>query len=218
MNLPSTVNTLVTALETSIAHQSVTAGDTPFLRLLKSGEWVFGGDDLDVETDSKWAVNTSSFGMGFQAWTTGGELAGEEVEPVTNPPILRADLEDVGAEWKPMITVQLLCVSGQDSGLTVMYKTTSKGGVKALKKLMQEIVDHVRANPKSTAYIPVVNMTTDSYKHKQYGKIYTPILDIVDWLEDTPEAAKAATKVEPEPEPEPEKAAPAARTRRTRRA
>lgn len=197
MNLPSNINSLVNALETSLTQQAVTSGDTPFLRLLKSGEWVFGGDDCDVPASSKWAVNTASFGMGFQAWDN-GELAGEEVAPFTAPPILKSDLENVGAEWKPMITVHLACISGTYKGTVVMYKTTAKGGIKAMKELMQSIVDHFKAHPDSDKFIPVVTLNTDSYKHKTYGKIYTPVISIVDWLADTPEAA-AVVMADPEP-------------------
>jgi hypothetical protein len=56
----------------------------------------------------------------------------------------------------------------------------------------------------------VVELETDSYMHKQYGKTYTPILDIQHWVsmesgdaaesdpEDAPEAETAAESDAPE--------------------
>jgi len=207
-NLPSTTGNAVQAMQKALQTQTVQASDIPFLRLIKSGEWIYGADDIDVEEGSKWAVNVASFGMGFQAWNKISELVGEEIAPLDAPPILRSDLEDVGAEWKQLLTAQFLCTSGEDKGISVLYKTTAKGGIKAVNALMADIIAHYNADPSAAAQVPVIEFTMDSYKHKQYGKIYTPILKVVDWLEDTAEAAQAVSEpvakvVEPELEPEP---------------
>jgi len=219
-NLPANLNSLVTSLETATVAVSQASGSDPFLRLLKSGEWVYGGDDIDVEKDSKWAANPNSFALGFQAWTTGGELAGEELALVSEAPILKSQLEDVGAEWKPIIACQLVCTSGEDKGVTVLFKTSSKGGIKALNGLMKELVSRIKDPKAEGAYIPVINLDTDNYKHKTYGRIYTPVLTVVAWLEDTadltpePEAEAEPEVVEAEVvEPEEEKPAPRRRRR-----
>lgn len=218
MNLPTTVSTAVNAMQAAIQTQAVNSTDMPFLRLLKSGEWVYGSDDIDMEEGSQWAVNTASFGMGFQAWSSDGELEGEEIAPLTSPPILHSDLENVGAEWKPLLAAQFLCVSGADKGVSIIYKTTSKGGIKAVNTLMSEIVSHFNDDPTSEEQVPVIEFDMSFYKHKKYGKIYTPVLKVVNWLADTPEAAQAVSEPEPEPvKAEPEPASPPARKRRRRR-
>ena len=197
----------------------------PFLRLLKSGEWVFGADDTDVEAGSLWAVDPNSFCMGFQAWNEDGELQGEITQLVTEQPVLRSELKEVDGEWRPLMGCILVCISGEDEGLMVSYKTTSKGGIKALGKLMQELVSRIKSNPADGTYIPVVELIAESYKHKKYGRIYTPAMVVKEWtdeeelmspelpdddmLEDEPEPTpaprkRAAKKAEPKPEPEPE--------------
>jgi len=35
-----------------------------------------------------------------------------------------------------------------------------------------------------TAGLPIVELQPDSYKHKQYGKIFFPVLHIVGWTDD----------------------------------
>jgi hypothetical protein len=57
-NLPAVNPTeLGNALVAAKSRISMDAGDQPFLRLLKSGEWVYSADDVEVQEDSIWAVN-----------------------------------------------------------------------------------------------------------------------------------------------------------------
>ncbi len=215
MPLPATIKNTAAALASAIHHQSVISGDMPYLRLLKDGIWVYGGDDIEVEEGSQWAVNTESFGMGFQAWED-SELVGEEIAPVTAPPILKSDLSEVGGEWRPLISCHLACISGTDKGIQVLYKTTSKGGVKALKKLMQELVDRFTDKPNAKEFVPVVELGMTFYKHSKWGKIYTPVLDIVDWIANAPDAAASKPEVAAEA-PELEEETPTAAPKRRRR-
>jgi hypothetical protein len=59
-----------------------------------------------------------------------------------------------------------------------------------------------------TKPVPVVRLKKDHYAHKSYGKIYTPVFELVEWVSMDGEAPAA---VEPEAEP-------AAPTRRRRAA
>ena len=220
-NLPATMNDLINAIDTTSTAISQAAGtDSSYLKMTKSGEWVYGSDDSEVGENSEWVVDTSSFRVGYQSWDD-GELVGEETALVTDPPILKSNLQDVGAPWKALIGCRLLCIEGKDKGVQVVYTTTSKGGIKAVNALMKDLVAHVKSGKHDGKLVPVVALATDSYKHKQYGKIYTPILEILDWIADVgqnePEP-KAA--VEPEPkaaavvEDEPDAAPPVRRRRR----
>jgi hypothetical protein len=214
-NLPANMNALVTSLETATTSVSQQSGSEPFLRLLKSGEWVYGGDDIDVEKSSKWAVNPNSFALGFQAWSTGGELAGEEIALVSEPPVLKSQLDDVGAEWKPIIACQLVCLSGEDAKQAVLFKTSSKGGIKALNDLMKDLVNRIKNPDAKGCYVPVVDLLTDNYKHKTYGRIYTPVLKITEWVEEANvDATEPQVTIEAEPEPEPVVEPKPKRTRR----
>jgi hypothetical protein len=43
--------------------------------------------------------------------------------------------------------------------------------------------------------VAIVRLKKDSYQHKSYGKIYTPVFEIVEWMSmdgEAPEAPEAA--------------------------
>lgn len=193
---------LGTALQQAAQHLQMTEGDTPFLRLQKSGEWVYGADDLEVQDGSQWAVNPHSFSEGYVAWGD-GELLGEEMSLMTGVPIDKNQLDKIdGAKrgWEKQIGFQLRCLNGEDVGTQVLYKTSSKGGMKAVRKLIAAVVAQI--NTKPTVIMPVVNLSEDSYKHKTYGKIYFPIFEIKEWktLTDDTSSAPAPTAAVAEPD------------------
>ena len=214
-NLPAVNPTeLGNALVAAKSRISMDAGDQPFLRLLKSGEWVYSADDVEVQEDSLWAVNPSSINEGYAAWGK-GELLGEEMAPMAGVPVLATSLPDVGAKWTKQIAFVLKCLNGEDAGTQVLYKTTSKGGLKAFNKLLSELIEQIEKD--GTHIVPVITLEMDSYKHKEYGKIYTPIFNVKDWLDfgglkDTDEDS-ADDAPEAAAEPAPEEAAPAKRRR-----
>ena len=57
-NLPS-VKSLATALRTIEAD--VGGAGTVIIKMDKTGHWVFGADQTEIEDDSTWAVNPFSF-------------------------------------------------------------------------------------------------------------------------------------------------------------
>jgi hypothetical protein len=165
------------------------ANNMPFLKMLKTGEWQFGADETEVEEGSLWAVDPDSFTMGFQAWGDAkhgneGELQGEVIHLVTEPPVLRSDLEDVEGDWKALMGCTLVCIDGESEGTQVAYKVTSLGGIKAIGKLMAALVARIESNPKDGTYIPVVELANDYYKHKKYGRIYNPLFTIKEWTDE----------------------------------
>lgn len=219
MTLPSTISSLVAGLEQTanrVAQQTQSAGDIPFLKLAKSGLWCYGAEEIEVEDGSTWAVNPNSLSTGYAAWGD-SELLGEEMALVIDAPVDRNHLEDVGAAWKPQVGCQLACLDGEDEGTNVLYKTTSLGGQKAFKALLDAVL--LRAKAGETDLVPVVKLKVDSYKHKKYGKVFTPVLDIVGWesIDGAPAGKIEASEPGPEPaatEPEPEPEQPARRRRR----
>jgi hypothetical protein len=180
VNVPDLGKSLVAAKQRRVPD----SGDMPFLRLIKSGEWVYGSDDVDVQEGSKWAANPTTLMEGFCAWGD-GELLGEEMQPMTNPtPLFSANLPDVGAPYKRQIAIQFVCINGDDEGQAVMYKTSSKGGLKAASGLIDAIITQIETTADDDGeppIVPVIKFEVSHYKHKEYGRVYTPILDIVEW-------------------------------------
>lgn len=184
-NLPANMNDLIGALDHASAAIAVaTGGDFQFIKMLKTGDWVYGAEDTEVAEDSDWVIDTGSFVVGYQAWDEDGDLQGEVKTLVTEPPVPRGDLENVGAPWKPLIGCNMVCIKGGDKGVQVHYATTSKGGIKAVNSAMKAVVNNAKSGKHEGKFTPVVSLESDHYKHKQYGRIYTPELNIIDWVAD----------------------------------
>jgi hypothetical protein len=175
-NLPP-VSSLSVALRT--LEKDVGAVGSVILKMDKGGHWIYGAEQTEVESDSTWAVNPFSFIHGYIAWGD-GEVLGEMMVPVTEP---KPELPPVphGAKkgWEVQVGMSLKCLSGPDKGLEVRYTTTSVGGKRAVNTLGVAIAAQCETTPGKP--VPVVSLKKDSYQHKSYGKIYTPVFEIQDW-------------------------------------
>jgi len=195
-NLPA-VASLSTALR-SISNNVGEAG-VAILKMDKTGHWVYGADQTEVEDGSKWAVNPFSFVHGFIAWGE-GELLGEKMVSVTQPlPEMEAAPPGAKRGWEMQIGCSLKCVSGDDEGLEVRFSTASVGGKRAVQNLAVEIAAAVEKD--QTKPVPVVVLKKDSYPHKSYGRIYTPVFEVVEWVSMDGAAAEAEEEVEQTEEP-----------------
>lgn len=193
-NLPS-VKSLSSALR-SIEAEVGAAGGNVILKMDKAGHWVFGADQTEVEEDSIWAVNPFSFVHGYIAWGEGTVLA-EKMAPVADPlPETGPAPEGAKRGWEMQIGMALACTNGEDEGLQARYTVTSVGGKRAVQALAVAIADQADANPAKP--VPLVRLKKEHYQHKSYGRIYTPVFDIVGWAsldagaDTTPDAAPAA--------------------------
>ena len=212
--LPANINTLIQGLEKTSNRIKAGSSDTPFLKLSKGGVWAYGPEDMEVEIGSTWAVHPNSFRTGYCAWGN-GELKGEEMRSIVEDPVTLSDLPDVGASWKQQVSCLMYCTNGEDKGTQVLYKASSKGGLKATSGLLDELLHHISESPGDAAIVPLVELDVDSYKHKEYGKIYTPTLTLTGWT--TFENAEPEQLDEPKPEPEQEQEEQAQQPTRRRR-
>jgi len=199
--LPVTADALLKGFKKVQQRQELATTDVSYLKLDKAGIWTYGSEEIEVEEGSRWAINPATMATGFAAWDESTKV-GEEMEAITSDNVvLRGKLPDVGASWSPQTAMQLKCLSGEDKGAEVLYSTTSKGGVKAFKTMVTAITARIESgNP---GVVPIVEMQVDSYKHKKYGKIFTPELKVVDWLSMDAKEAPDTPKLEGE-EGEPE--------------
>ena len=171
----STLSTALRALETVGGPSGVT-----ILKMDKTGHWVFGADQTEVQDDATWAVNPFSFVHGFIAWGN-GEVLGEKMVPVSQPlPELDAAPPNASKGWEPQIGMSLKCLAGEDAGLEARFSATSVGGRRAVQTLAVAIAAQVEKD--QTKPVPVVKLKKDHYVHKQYGRIYTPIFEVVEWV------------------------------------
>jgi hypothetical protein len=162
-------------------------GGEPILRMGRDGIWIYGADNVEVEDGSLWAINPMSLTHGFICWKVipegskeKPELLGEETRSMFQPLPVKESLPDYGHPWAEVLSVQLKCVSGEGEGEQTLYKTSSTGGLRAMKELIGSIMEAIDKHPETP--VPVVQLKSDSYPHKQYGKTYFPVIAIEKWV------------------------------------
>jgi len=182
----------VTSLSTALRALEAEAGPAGvvILKMDKTGHWVFGADQTEVEADATWAINPFSFIHGFIAWGD-GEVLGEKMVSVSQP-LPEMDAAPAGAKrgWETQVGMSLKCLSGEDKDMEARFSSTSVGGKRAVQTLAVAIANQVEAD--QTKPVPVVRLKKDHYSHKSYGKIYTPVFEIVEWVGMDGEAAPEA--------------------------
>ena len=191
--LPS-VASLASSLRT--IQSDVGPAGNVILKMDKTGHWVFGADQTEVEAETKWAVNPFSFVHGWIAWGD-GEVLGEKMTAITSP-LPEIDEAPPGAKkgWEKQVGMSLACIEGDDKGMEARYTSTSVGGKRAVQELAVAIAEQVDKD--QTKPVAVVMLKKDHYAHKSYGRIYTPVFEIAEWVSmDGESAPEAATEEAP---------------------
>lgn len=186
--LPAVTTDLTTALR-SLNSEVGTGGGVAILKMDRTGHWVYGADQTEVEDGSTWAINPFSFTHGYIAWGD-GDVLGEKMVPVTEPlPELPPAPPQAKQGWQLQVGVSLKCTTGEDEGLEVRYSATSVGGKRGVQTLAAAIAAQVEKNP--SAPVALVELKAEHYQHKSYGRIYTPVFELTGWmgLDGTPAAA-----------------------------
>ena len=179
MSLPANITDLVTSIQQTKTRLATSGGgDSQFLKMSKQGVFVYGADETEVEEGSRWAINPNAFATGFACWGD-GELLDEAMALVTDDPIVKSELAVHPKPWAVQVGLQLACISGEDTGTQVKYTATSVGGKKAYTALLDELLK--QASSGSPDIVAIVELDCDSYKHKKYGKVFTPIFKLVEW-------------------------------------
>ncbi len=189
------------ALTSALRNLQPVGGDVgvAIIKMDKGGHWVFGAEQTEIEEGSTWAVNPLSFVHGFIAWGD-GEVLAEKMVSIANP---LPDLDEAppGAKkgWESQVGMSLKCVSGEDKGLEARYTVTSVGGKRAVQTLAVALAEQVEKDQSKP--VAIVRLKKDSYQHKSYGKIYTPVFDIVEWVSMDGESDDAASEATAEATP-----------------
>ena len=207
-SLPS-VQSLSTALR---AIKEDTGAGVTILKMDKTGHWVFGADQTEIEDDSLWAINPFSFVHGYIAWGD-GEVLGEKMCSISEP-LPELDPAPAGAKrgWEKQVGFSLKCLNGEDEGLDARYTVTSVGGKRAAQELAVAIAEQVDKD--QTKPVAVVSLGKEHYQHKSYGRIYTPIFKVVRWASMNGDTASTGEDVRADPEVEaPDDEAPRRRRR-----
>ena len=193
------VSSLSTALRTAAQTLAPSTG-VVILKMDRTGHWVFGADQTEVEDESTWAVNPFSFVHGFIAWGDGQVLA-EKMAPMTQPlPEVEAAPPGAAKGWEAQIGFSLKCLTGEDAGMEARYTATSVGGKRAVQELALAVAGQIEKD--QTKPVAVITLGKDHYQHKSYGRIYTPVFKVEKWIgmegpqADAPESEEPQAKAD----------------------
>lgn len=181
------------------------------LKMDRLGDWIYGPENLPVDDGVLVAFNPSTFQHGG-VWWEDGKIKDEQMVPVTAPdPWYAEGLAEAPGDWSQQMSVEGVLVGGPDDGEEIIYKTSSLGGLEAIGTLAMEVANALDSDEPEKC-VPIVRLGNTFYQHKKYGKVYKPVLEVVQFItfDDDPHAALGTPK---EDEP---KAAPVTR-RRSRR-
>lgn len=168
------------------------------LRLTKQGVWVFGADSEVLKSGTQLIGNPASLSSGYVAWWQ-SQIEGEVMQPLSMGPVDPTKLSPVnsgsippgkkvpsGKGWENQASIDL--ITKADVPLQLVYKSSSMGGMKTLLTLAGEIAFGLDENP--ARVYPVIELDVDSYIHKEFGQVFTPVLSIVSWLDAAGEPIK----------------------------
>lgn len=178
------VSTLSTTLR-SLQKESL---GVVFLKMDKSGHWVFGVDRDEVEAGSLWAVNPFSFVHGYVAWGMGTALGEKTVAITEAKPEMGAAPNGAEKGWEYQMGMSLKCTSGVDKDLDARFMTTSLGGKRALQEFAAEVANQIDKDPSKP--VPIVRLKNSDYMHKLYSRLYNPVFEIKNWTSMEGEAAE----------------------------
>jgi hypothetical protein len=157
------------------------------IRFTKHGEYKAGQDQVVVEEGTRMVCYMPSMKRGWVKWGEGmpqAHIMGLVAEGFRPPP--REELGDLDEnEWEeldgrpidPWQKTNHLVMCDLD-GQLYTFITASKGGLSAVGQLSEAYALRRRMKPEE---IPVIELLSRSYNHKDYGETFAPVLKIVGW-------------------------------------
>ena len=83
-----------------------------------------------------------------------------------------------GTPLDPWQTVNTLPMKNPETGQEFVFTTGSRGGIGAIGKLS---TSYGRQRHKQVDKLPIIEINSDSYRHKTYGDVSFPTFKIVGW-------------------------------------
>jgi hypothetical protein len=144
------------------------------------------GDD-EVPPGTQFVAHIDQLARGWVKFTN-GQVADRRIGMVADGYKLPAR-EELGEtdedQWEkdltgtpkdPWVQQWYLALTGVETGELVTFVTGSKGGISAIGALCR-----IYARKYGIGVLPIVALRVRSYKHKMFGRIETPDLEIVGW-------------------------------------
>jgi len=185
---------------------------------------MFGRSRNVPEEGSLWAFDPRTFTWGWVCFGADKSRPpiDEKLVSVGKPMPDFTKLPDHGFPWTEARGVNMKCVSGIDAGVEVVFKINTIGGVQVIDELIDKVRTQVNRDlakpPKERdgKVAPFGTLGNDSYPHKDHGKIWIPVMTIVDWMPLDGPAPAPAEPTPPSPGPGPVTAGATEQPRRRR--
>jgi hypothetical protein len=155
------------------------------------GRWLSGyGNEERSEDDVELIADVPGLMAGWRKWND-KKIVGTAIGSVADNyrPPQRKDLGDLDdAQWErdhngqpkdPWSFGFYLRLINPDDGEEYVYSATSDGARRAVCDLIKEFTRQRKKDPMHCA--PVVKLATDFYRHKNYGRVDIPKLEVVEW-------------------------------------
>ena len=164
----------------------------PLLRFTKQGD--FAISDIDtIPVGTRCVAHCDMMEIGYVKWVDGKPSGDSKVGLVADrfiPPQksdlpdrdeTRWEIQDNGEPRDPWAFQMSLPLTLLDAGgETYKFTAGSKGGLRCLSGLTRAYGKRVQAKG-DEAGLPIIELRSDSYKHRTYGKIFFPVMHIVGW-------------------------------------
>jgi len=200
--------TSLAALQTALANVNTAAiigrSGLPMMLFKREGDgtWGYGQKRVIPEPGSRWAINPLTFKWGYVCFGDNNKKLDERLVSVSLPKPLATELPNLGFPWQEQWAVDMKCLDGADAGVEVTYKATTIGGIQAIVALLGLVRDRLNSGQHGGNVVPIALLEKDSYQHSERGRVWIPVLTIVDWMSlDGP--APAPAPVEPTPPVDP---------------
>ena len=168
------------------------------LRFTKHGQWVAGQDRKEVPVGTRMIAHIPGVKIGWVKWSEGQPvennlgLLSEGFQPPQRDTLGDLDKSLWGTlgnqaidPWQFANFCMMYC---PDNNELYTFTTGSKGGLGALGGLISTFGRHFAAKPSE---LPIVQLETKSYNHREFGETFVPVFKLVGWTETTEELISA---------------------------
>ena len=185
--LPAVGRTTAAIASTLLQNQvnPETGGGVPFLTFdsKRTGEWLFGVDKEPC-TGEVFSLDLTSLKHGWILWHK--KKATRKLVPINaalpTPPE-SIEYEDAKGRIQVDDANEARAIEGTfDDGTRFIFETNSYGGRKAVDAVLQQLFAKAAAG--SPFLFPHITMESESYDHKEYGKLWNPVLTITAWYDE----------------------------------
>lgn len=149
----------------------------------RTGEWLFGVE-REPCTGDEFGMDLSSLKHGYVQWHN--KKANRLLVPVTSDlPTPQQPISYTDNKGREQVdeAMEARAFEGVFSdGTRFVFETNSFGGRKAVDAIFGQLF--MRARTENPFMFPRLKLSSDSYEHKTFGVVFTPVFDVVAWYDE----------------------------------